>query len=226
VSEARGRVAALIGAAVPGEIVFTAGGSESDSLAIWGTLRAYPEKKHLITSKVEHPAVLGLCRELEGRHGYAVTWLDVDASGGLDPEALRRALRPDTALVSLMAANNETGVIFPVEELGRIVKEAGAVFHVDAVQAAGKLPLNMRESTIDLLAISGHKLHGPKGVGALYVRKGLELPPFLLGGGQEGGLRSGTENVALIVGLGEACAMAADDVAAEAGRQAAVRDAV
>ncbi len=224
VIEARGRVAALIGAAAPGEIVFTAGGSESDSLAVWGTLRAYPDKRHLITTKVEHPAVLGLCRELEGRHGYAVTWLDVDGSGALDPDDLRRALRPDTALVSIMAANNETGVIFPVEELGRIVKEAGAVFHVDAVQAAGKLPLDMQASTIDLLAVSGHKLHGPKGVGALYVRKGTKLRPLIMGGHQERGRRAGTENVPGIVGFGVACVVAGRNLGEENGPVRGLRD--
>jgi len=224
VSEARARVAALIGAVSPGEIVFTAGGSESDSLAIWGTLRAWPDKRHLITTRVEHPAVLGLCRELESRHGYAVTWLEVDGQGLLDLDQLRAALRPDTAIVSVMAANNETGVLCEVEAIGRLVKEAGAVFHVDAVQAAGKLPLDMAGSTVDLLALSGHKLHGPKGVGALYVRRGTKLRPLILGGHQERGRRAGTENVPGIVGLGAACELAAAGREEENTRVRALRD--
>lgn len=224
VSEARERVAGLLGAASPAEVVFTAGGSEGDNHAIWGALRAQPQKQHLITTQVEHPAVLGLCRELESRHGYAVTYLGVDGSGRLDLDELRRSLRPDTALVSVMAANNETGVVFPIEEIGAIVKAHGAVFHVDAVQAAGKLPLEMRRSTVDLLAISGHKLHGPKGVGALYVRKGTKLRPLLVGGHQERGRRAGTENVPGIVGLGVACELARHDREGEAARLGELRD--
>jgi cysteine desulfurase len=223
VSEARARVAAFLGTTAA-EIVFTAGGSESDNLAIWGTLYAYPQRKHIVTTQVEHPAVLGLCRELESRHGYEVTWLEVDRQGRLDPEQVRRALRPDTAIVSVMAANNETGVIFDVEQIGAVVKAAGAVFHVDAVQAAGKLPLDMSRSTIDLLAISGHKLHSPKGVGALYVRKGTKLRPLIVGGHQERGRRAGTENVAGIVAFGVACEMAGAGREEEAARLAVLRD--
>ncbi len=224
VSAAREQVASFLGAAATSEIVFTAGGSESDNLAIWGTLQAYPQRKHIVSTRVEHPAVLGLCRELESRHGYEVTWLGVDRRGRLDLEELRGALRPDTAVVSVMAANNETGVIFDVESIGAIVKAAGVVFHVDAVQAAGKLPLDMRASTIDLLAISGHKLHAPKGVGALYVRKGTKLRPLIAGGHQERGRRAGTENVAGIVAMGVACHLAGAGREEEAARLGALRD--
>jgi len=221
---ARDRVAALLGAESPGEIVFTGGGSESDNLAVVGVLRAQPDKKHLITTAVEHPAVLGLCRELESRHGYRVTYLPVDGRGRLDLQALRDALRPDTAVVSIMAANNETGVIFPTEEIGAIVKEHGAVYHVDAVQAAGKLPLDMRRSTVDLLSISGHKIHACKGVGALYVRRGTKLRPLIVGGHQERGRRAGTENVAGLVGLGVACELAGSHREEENVRVRGLRD--
>jgi len=209
VDEARGRILALVGGAMANELVLTGGGSESDNLAIVGTLYAYPEKRHLITTAVEHPAVLGLCRDLEKRHGYEVTYLKVDDQGRLDETELRDALRDDTAVVSIMHANNETGVLFDVEALGQIVKESGAVFHVDAVQAAGKLPLDMKSSCIDLLSLSGHKLHGPKGVGALYVRKGTKIRPLIVGGHQERGRRAGTENVASVAGFGVACDLAA-----------------
>jgi len=205
IDRTRERVAHLLGAESPSEIVFTSGGSESDNLAIIGTLRAMPEKKHIITSTVEHPAVLGQCRELASRQGYDVTYLGVDAQGMLDLDELRGALRDDTAIVSIMAANNETGVIFPTEEIGAIVKAAGVVFHVDAVQSAGKLPLDMASSTVDLLSISGHKIHACKGVGALYVRRGTKLRPLIVGGHQERGRRAGTENVTGLVGLGTAC---------------------
>ena len=159
VAEARDKIQALVGAAQASEIVLTGGGSESDNLAIVGTLHAYPRKKHLITTAVEHPAVLGLCRDLEKRHGYEVAYLSVDGKGHLDLDELRDSLREDTAVVSVMMANNETGVIFDVEEVGAIVKENGSVFHVDGVQAAGKLPLDLKSSTIDLFSLSGHKLH-------------------------------------------------------------------
>ncbi len=221
---ARQSVTELVGAASPAEIVFTSGGSESDNLAIVGTLRAYPDRRHIVTTAVEHPAVLGLCRELESRQGYEVTYLEVDGRGELDLDRLRAALRPDTAIVSVMAANNETGVLFPSERIGEIVKAAGVVYHVDAVQAAGKLPLDMGASTIDLLSLSGHKLHAPKGVGALYVRRGTKLRPLIVGGHQERGRRAGTENVAGLVGLGRACELAAAHREEENGRVRALRD--
>lgn len=222
---ARERVAAVLGAATSSEIIFTAGGSESDNLAIVGTLRAYPEKRHVITSAVEHPAVLGLCRDLQKRQGYDVDFIGVDGEGRLDMGALRDAVRPDTAIVSIMAANNETGVIFDIAAIGEIVKTQGAVFHVDAVQAVGKLPLDMQAlATVDMLSLSGHKLHAPKGVGALYVRKGTRLRPLIVGGHQERGRRAGTENVASCVALGAACELAAAHRDDEDTRVRALRD--
>jgi cysteine desulfurase len=209
VAAAREKIRSLLGADLASEIVLTSGGSESDNLAIVGTLHAKPGQRHVITTAVEHPAVLGLCRDLEKRHGYEVTYLSVDETGRLDLEELRRSLRPDTAVVSIMMANNETGVIFDVEAAGRIVKENGAVFHVDGVQAAGKLPLDLKSSPIDLFSLSGHKLHAPKGVGALYVRKGTKIRPLIVGGHQERGRRAGTENVAAVAGLGVACDLTA-----------------
>jgi cysteine desulfurase len=164
-------------------------------------LEAHPDKRHIVTTQVEHPAVLGLCQHLEKR-GYRVTWLGVNQNGMLDLEELRDALTDDTALVSVMCANNETGVIFPVDKIGEMVKAKGIPLHVDAVQAAGKLPLKVKDSPVDLLTISGHKFHGPKGIGALYMRRGLAFPPFVIGGHQEKNRRAGTENVAGIVGMG------------------------
>jgi cysteine desulfurase len=223
-ARAREQVAELLGAATVGEIIFTAGGSESDNLAIVGTLRAYPEKHHVVTSAVEHPAVLGLCRDLESRQGYEVDYVGVDAQGRLDYDQLRAVVREDTAIVSIMMANNETGVIFDSERIGEIVKEKGAAFHVDAVQAAGKLPIDLKRSTIDLLSLSGHKLHAPKGVGALYVRKGAKLRPLIVGGHQERGRRAGTENVASCVALGAACELAATHREEDNLRLAELRD--
>jgi cysteine desulfurase len=224
VSQAREQVVQALGAASETEVVFTSGGSESDNMAIVGTLRAYPEKRHIITSAVEHPAVIGLCRELESRQGYEVTYLGVDSQGMLDLDQLRDSLRPDTAIVSIMMANNETGVIFDSEAIGKIVKAAGVMYHVDAVQAVGKLPLDMQRSTIDLLSFSGHKIHAPKGVGALYVRKGTKLRPLVVGGHQERGRRAGTENVQAIVGLGVACKLATQELAEQNERLRALRD--
>lgn len=208
VEEARGQVAALLGARETSEIVFTSCGSESDNWAIRGVLESRPEMRHIITTRVEHEAVRTLCEQLE-RRGYEVTWLEVDEDGLLEPEAVSAALRPDTALVSVMLANNETGVLFPIAEIGRILREhSNAIFHVDAVQAIGKIPVNVGELEVDLLSISGHKFHAPKGVGALYVRSGLSLAPFIIGGGQEQGRRAGTEAVPYIVALGRACRLA------------------
>jgi cysteine desulfurase len=208
VERAREQVAQLLNAADTSEIVFTSCGSESDNWAIRGVLEAKPDKRHIITTRVEHEAVRNLCERLE-RSGYEVTWLDVDSEGLLNAEDLRRALRPETAIVSVMLANNETGVLFPIQEVGRIVREhSEAVFHVDGVQAVGKIPLDLRSAHVDLFALSGHKFHAPKGVGALYVRAGLNLAPFIIGGGQERGRRAGTEAVPYIVALGAACELA------------------
>jgi len=212
VDVARQQIMALLGVNLSNEIVMTAGGSESDNLAIVGTLRANPDKRHLITTTVEHPAVLGLCRDLEKRHGYEVTYLKVDDMGRLDLDELRESLREDTAVVSIMMANNETGVLFDVETIGQMVKDNGSVFHVDAVQAAGKIAMDMQNSCIDLLSISGHKLHAPKGVGALFVRKGTKIRPLIVGGHQERGRRAGTENVASVAGFGMACELAMNGI--------------
>ena len=211
IEQSREQVASLIGAAEPSEIVFTSCGSESDNWAIRGVLATHPEKKHIVTTLVEHEAVRNVCRRLENE-GYEVTWLGVDGNGELDLEELRSALRPDTALVSIMLANNETGVLFPIEEIGRIVRDKSeAVFHVDGVQAAGKVPIDLKNTFVDLFALSGHKLHAPQGVGALYIRKSVELPSFIIGGAQEQGRRAGTSAVPNIVGLGAACRLALDD---------------
>jgi cysteine desulfurase NifS len=222
IDKARRQVARLINAR-PRRIVFTGGGSEADNLAIKGVVFASGERgAHVITSAVEHPAVLQTCRFLE-RIGCRVTYLPVDAEGFIDPERLRRAIDEETVLVSLMAANNEVGTLQPVRELCAVARRRGVLFHTDAVQAAGKIPLDVRELDVDLLTLSAHKFHGPKGVGALYVRKGVRLEPLVHGGKQEGGLRAGTENVAAIVGLGKAAELAAGAVR-EGERIARLRD--
>lgn len=211
VEQSREQVAKLIGAAETDEIVFTSCGSESDNWAIRGVLASHPQKKHIVTTQVEHEAVRNLCLLLE-QEGYEVTWLGVDHNGALDLDNLRAALRPDTALVSIMLANNETGVLFPTAEIGRIVREkSDAVFHVDGVQAVGKIPIDLQHTAVDLFALSGHKLHAPQGIGALYVRKGISLPSLIIGGGQEQGRRAGTSAVPNIVGLGAACELALED---------------
>jgi cysteine desulfurase len=223
VDTARQQVAELLGAE-PGEIVFTSSGTEADNLALQGVLLSEGLRDcHLIASAIEHPAVLACCRHLE-RLGVAVTLLPVDPDGLVDPADLERALRPETRLVSIMAANNVTGAIQPLDELGRISRRHGAVFHTDAVQAFGKIPLDVRRAPVDLVSLSAHKLHGPKGVGALYVRSGVSLTPILHGGGQEAGRRSSTENVAGIVGLGTAAELARTEMAAEAARLVQIRD--
>ncbi len=223
VDQARAQVASLLGAHAS-EIVFTSGGSESDNLGIRGTVEALAgRKRHIVTTRVEHPAVRGVCHHLQ-KQGYRLTELPVDGDGSLDLDQLANAVTPDTAIVSIMWANNETGVIFPIEKIARIVKARGAVFHTDAVQAVGKLPIDLSRVPIDLLSLSGHKLHGPKGIGALYVRKGTKLVPLIMGGHQEGGKRAGTENVPAIVGLGTACDLARRHIADETGRVRALRD--
>jgi cysteine desulfurase len=215
VENARKQVAELLGAADANEIVFTSCGSESDNWAIRGALEQCPDKKHLVTTRVEHEAVRNLCVRLE-QDGYEITWLEVDGKGELDLDSLRGALRPETALVSVMLANNETGVLFPIDEIGRIVHaNSQALFHVDGVQAVGKIPIDLSQTEVDLFALSGHKLHAPQGVGALYVKTGVELAPFIIGGSQESGRRGGTSAVPNIVALGAACELAADSEAHE-----------
>jgi cysteine desulfurase len=224
VEAGRREVAALLGARPP-EIVFTASGTESDNLAVLGALGAMQGPRHVITSAFEHPAVLEPCRFLE-RQGVEVTYLSVSAEGIVAPEALAAALRPTTRLVSVMAANNVVGTVQPTAELAALAHEAGALFHTDAVQAAGKLPLNVGRSPVDLLSLSAHKLHGPKGIGALYVRPGVELAPIVYGGGQERGLRSATENVAAIVGFGQAALLARAEMGEESARLVGLRERV
>ena len=208
VERAREQVAELLGVADTNEIVFTSCGSESDNWAIGGFLEQNPTRRHIITTRVEHEAVRNLCAHL-AEIGCEVTWLEVDEQGELDLDDLRKVLRRDTGIVSVMLANNETGVLFPIEEIGKIVREkSDAVFHVDGVQAVGKIPINLQDSHVDLFALSGHKFHAPQGIGALYIRSGVKLPPFIIGGGQEGGRRAGTSAVPNIVGLGAACQLA------------------
>ena len=215
-------MADLLGAD-PSEIVFTSCGTESDNAAILGTLDSYPEKRHFITTRVEHPAVGNVSTYLS-RKGYHVTELVVDREGRLDLDELKESITDQTAIVSTMYANNETGVIFPIEKIGEIVKEKGIPFHTDAVQAVGKIPINLKKSTIDLLSLSGHKLHAPKGIGILYIRKGTKFSPFMIGGHQEKGRRGGTENVPYIIGLGKACELAKKNMEDENTRVKALRD--
>ncbi len=222
IKAARAKVAELLGAQ-PEEIIFTACGTESDNTAIWAALRANPDKRHLITSMVEHPAVKNLAEYL-GRKGYRVTFVPVDRSGRLDQDFLFDHLSDDTALVSLMWANNETGVIFPVDKIAERLHARGITFHTDAVQAVGKIPITLDTSKIHMLSLSGHKLHAPKGIGALYVRRGTKFAPFLMGGHQERGRRGGTENVAGIIGLGKAAELALNKMDEENGRIRALRD--
>jgi cysteine desulfurase len=223
IREAREKVAGLLGCDLE-EIIFTSCGTEGDNTAIRSALWAQPDKRHIVTTRVEHPAVLSLCKYLEKKHDYEVTYLGVDAEGRLDLEELEASIRRDTAVVSIMWGNNETGVLFPIEEIASIVKKKEVLFHTDAVQAAGKIPFDLGELPIDMLTISGHKLHAPKGVGALYVRKRIPFRPFMLGGHQERGRRAGTENSAGIIGLGRACEKAAEYMKDENTRVRELRD--
>lgn len=220
---ARERAASLIGAK-PNEIYFTAGGSESDNWAIRAVAEGLSDKgRHIITSKIEHHAVLHTCQYLE-KQGYEVTYLDVDGEGKISPEALEKAIRPDTILISVMAANNEIGTTQPVARIGEIAKEHGILFHTDAVQAYGHVPLHMEEMHIDLLSASAHKLNGPKGVGLLYCRENVRLRPFIHGGAQERGRRAGTLNVPGIVGFGKAAAIAGETMQERCETETALRD--
>jgi cysteine desulfurase len=210
IEQARDSVAVLLGTSHPDEIVFTSGGTESINTAIKGVLAAAPTRNHIVTTKVEHISVLNVCLHEAKRHRQ-ITCLPVDRNGMLNLDELKKSITDSTALVSVMWANNETGIIFPIEEIGKMVKERGIIFHVDAVQAVGRIPINLRRlSCIDLLSISGHKFHGPKGVGALFVRRGTKLQSLVVGGPQEGMRRAGTENVASIIGMGKAAELASN----------------
>jgi cysteine desulfurase len=222
IASARAQVAELLGAQDT-EVVFTSGGTESDNFAIKGILEYFPDRRHIVTTKVEHHAVLNLCDKL-ATEGYQVTKLSVDRKGNLDLDEVRDSLRDDTAIVSVMYANNETGVIFPVDTIGQIVKERGITFHVDGVQAVGKIPINLKDSPVDLLSLSGHKFHAPKGVGALYVKRGTRIRPMMVGGHHERGRRAGTENVPGIVGLAKACELAKRFMEDELTRVRGMRD--
>jgi len=206
IKEARENVATLIGA-VPDEIVFTSCGTESDSTAIRAAIESYPDKRHIITTRVEHPAIKNLYENLS-KKGYRVTFVPVDSYGCLDLDYLYQNLSDDTAIVSIMWANNETGVIFPIAEISQEIKSRDIVFHTDAVQAIGKIPIDVDKTGVDMLSLSGHKFHAPKGIGALYIRKGTKFAPFMVGGHQERGRRGGTENTAAIIGLGKAAQLA------------------
>lgn len=222
IREAREQVAALLGAS-PDEIIFTSCGTESDNTAIRSALAAHPDRKHIVTSRVEHPAIKALCAHL-AESGYRVTELPVDSEGRLNMEAFEQCLTPDTAIVSLMWANNETGVVFPVERVAEIAHSHGILFHTDAVQAVGKIPIDMRQNTIDMLSLSGHKLHAPKGIGVFYLRRGTRFSPFMIGGHQERERRGGTENTPSIIGLGKACELAARHMEEEDSRVRQLRD--
>ena len=224
IDHARQQVADLIGAAHADEIIFTSCATESDNTAIFSAVRTQPNKKHLITSAVEHPAIMEPYKYLEAQ-GYRVDFIGVDEKGRFDMERFKSVLDEDTALVSVMWANSETGTIFPIAEIARLTHEKGALFHTDAVQAVGKIPVRVQETAIDMLSLSAHKFHGPKGVGALYVRRGTRFMPYLMGGHQERRRRAGTENVPYIVGLGKAAALAQERLAdGTSARIAALRD--
>ena len=222
IENAREQVASLINAE-PEEIIFTSCGTESDNTAIMSGLESAPHKRHIITTRVEHPAVLNFCKAMS-RKGYTVTFLSVDKQGRLDPGELQSAITEDTAVVSIMYANNENGVIFPIDEISGIVKSKGVIFHTDAVQAVGKIPVDVKKLPADIISISGHKMHAAKGVGALYVKRGTRFSPYIIGGHQEKGRRAGTENVASIIGFGKACEIAKDHVAAGHSKVKELRD--
>ncbi len=211
ITQARQRVAGLINAD-PEEIVFTSCGTESDNSAVYAAIHANPGKKHIITSNVEHPAINNLYKHLKKTAGYEVTFVPVDKKGILNLDLLYKSMTDNTALVSLMWANNETGVIFPIREVAARAREKGILFHTDAVQAAGKVPIDVKETGVDMLSLSGHKIHAPKGIGVLYVKKGIKFSPFLIGGHQEKGRRGGTENTVSIIGLGKACELAKENL--------------
>lgn len=211
VVEARQRVADLINAD-PDEIIFTSCGTESDNSAIMAALNAFPKKKHIITSNVEHPAINNLYKYLNDKKGYEVTFVPVDKKGLLDMDLLYRSMSDNTAVISLMWANNETGVLFPIEEIAGRAREKGILFHTDAVQAAGKVEIDVKKADVDMLSLSGHKIHAPKGIGVLYVKKGFKFSPFMIGGHQENGRRGGTENTVSIIGLGKACQLAKENL--------------
>jgi len=222
IEEARERVAALIGAELD-EIIFTSCGTESDNTALMSAVESYPQKRHIITTRVEHPAVFNFAKHL-ARKGFRVTFIPVDSFGRLDMDAFSKALDDDVVVVSVMYANNESGVIFPIEEIGEILKERKIIFHTDAVQAVGKLPIDVKKLPVDMLSLSGHKIHAPKGIGALYLRRGTRFYPYIIGGHQENGRRAGTENIASIIGLGKACELAAKNIKKEVAYLSALRD--
>jgi len=221
-TEAREQVAGLLGAR-PGEIIFTSGGTESDNAAVRSALAADPEKRHMVTSQVEHPAIRSLCQHL-AKQGYRVTEVPVNGQGELDMDLYAKSLTPDTAIVSLMWGNNETGALFPIEKAAEMAKDKGILFHTDAVQAVGKIPINLRNNAVDMLSLSGHKLHSPKGIGVLFARTGLKFRPYVIGGHQERNRRAGTENAPAIIGLGKACELAALRMEEENTRVKHLRD--
>lgn len=222
VEDARAKVAHLIGAE-PEEIIFTSCGTESDNTAIMSAVESFPQKRHIITTRVEHPAVLNFCKHL-ARKGYRITFLAVNSKGQLNIDELLKAIDDNTALVTIMYANNEVGNIFPISEIGNVLKERRILFHTDAVQVVGKIPIDTKKLPVEMLSLSGHKVHAPKGIGVLYVRKGTRFYPYVIGGHQERGRRAGTENVASIIGLGKACEIAAKNITQESLSLAHLRD--
>ncbi len=223
IAKARKQIQALLGAKHDSEIILTSCGTESDNTAILSALKCFPGRKEIIITTVEHPAVLALCAQLE-KDGYRIHRLAVDGKGRLDLDEYRKLLTPNVAIVSVMWANNETGTLFPVEEMAAMASAAGVQFHTDAVQAVGKVPIDLKNSAIDMLSLSGHKLHAPKGIGVLYLKRGARFRPLLRGGHQERGRRAGTENSASVVGLGKACELALEHIEYENSQVKALRD--